>query len=123
MQGHIDIWVCLGLAGLDAVMVLETHDDGLAIKRALGRRVDPQTGRVYHLEFDPPPPKEPGLADRLKVAPAFCLPSHARLDMHMRLCPALCTISLRTSLIKNDIAYLYKAAADSKTAANGVSAV
>lgn len=54
-------------AGLDAVMVLETHDDGLAIKRALGRRVDPQSGRVYHLEFDPPPPKEPGLADRLKV--------------------------------------------------------
>lgn len=65
---HQQCSACLCAAGLDAVMVLETHDDGLAIKRALGRRVDPQSGRVYHLEFDPPPPKEPGLADRLKVA-------------------------------------------------------
>ena len=60
-------WVCVGL---DAVMVLELNDESLAVKRALGRRVDPLTGRVYHLEFDAPPPKEPGLAARLKVS--FC---------------------------------------------------
>ena len=48
-------------------MVLELDDEALAVKRALGRRVDPATGRVYHLEFDAPPAKEPGLAARLKV--------------------------------------------------------
>ena len=56
-------------AGLDAVMVLKLDDEALAVKRAMGRRVDPLTGRVYHLEFDAPPPKEPGLAARLKVTP------------------------------------------------------
>ena len=56
-----------GFVGLDAVVVLELGDEGVAVKRALGRRVDPQTGRVYHLDFDPPPAKEPGLAARLKV--------------------------------------------------------
>lgn len=62
------------LAGLDAVMVLELDDEALAVKRALGRRVDPLTGKVYHLEFDAPPPKEPGLAARLKVGYLFhCL--------------------------------------------------
>ncbi|KAL0048541.1 hypothetical protein WJX82_005372 [Trebouxia sp. C0006] len=54
-------------SGLDAVVVLELDDEALAVKRALGRRVDPLTGRVYHLEFDVPPPKEPGLAARLKA--------------------------------------------------------
>lgn len=49
------------------MVVLELDDEALAVKRALGRRVDPLTGRVYHLEFDVPPPKEPGLAARLKV--------------------------------------------------------
>ncbi len=48
-------------------MVLDLSDESVAVKRALGRRVDPLTGRAYHLEFDPPPAKEPGLADRLKV--------------------------------------------------------
>ena len=55
------------VTGLDAVLVLEMEDESVAVKRALGRRVDPLTGRAYHLEFDPPPAKEPGLADRLKV--------------------------------------------------------
>lgn len=49
------------------MVVLELEDEAMAVKRALGRRVDPLTGRVYHLEFDVPPPKEPGLAARLKV--------------------------------------------------------
>ena len=56
----------LACAGLDAVVVLELDDEALAVKRALGRR-------VYHLEFDVPPPKEPGLAARLKVGKRlFC---------------------------------------------------
>ena len=61
----LHLFVC---AGLDAVVVLELDDEALAVKRALGRRVDPLTGRVYHLEFDVPPPKEPGLAARLKAS-------------------------------------------------------
>lgn len=30
-------------------------DDALLVERITGRRSDPQTGRIYHLRFDPPP--------------------------------------------------------------------
>ena len=40
----------------------------MAIKRVLGRRRDPETGRLFHLEADPPPEGEPGLAERLEVS-------------------------------------------------------
>lgn len=46
---------------LDVVLVLEVPDD-LIVRRIVGRRTDPETGRIYHLEFDPPPP---GAAGRL----------------------------------------------------------
>eukprot|EP00775_Hariotina_reticulata_P002553 gene2553-2855_t len=55
------------VSGLDAVLVLAFEDEELAIKRAVGRRVDPATGRVYHLDFDPPIPTTPGLAERLTM--------------------------------------------------------
>lgn len=42
-----------GLA-LDAVLVLEVPDD-LIVRRIVGRRTDPETGAIYHLEFSPPP--------------------------------------------------------------------
>jgi adenylate kinase len=48
-------------APLDVVLVLEVPDD-LIVRRIVGRRSDPQTGHIYHLEFDPPPP---GIVDRL----------------------------------------------------------
>lgn len=54
------------LSTLDAVLVLSLTDSEAALKRALGRRLDPQTGKVYHLEFDPPPSNDPGLASRLE---------------------------------------------------------
>ncbi|KAG2442556.1 hypothetical protein HXX76_002642 [Chlamydomonas incerta] len=54
------------VSGLDAVVVCGLADPELALKRALGRRLDPQTGRVYHLEFDPPPSNDPGLSARLQ---------------------------------------------------------
>ncbi|MCB9686592.1 MAG: adenylate kinase [Alphaproteobacteria bacterium] len=46
----------LGKAGLklDVVLVLEVPDD-LIVERIVGRRSDPDTGRIYHLTFDPPP--------------------------------------------------------------------
>lgn len=39
---------------LDAVVVLKV-DDSLIVDRITGRRSDPETGRIYHLTFDPPP--------------------------------------------------------------------
>lgn len=41
-------------ADLDVVLVLEVPDD-LIVERIVGRRSDPDTGRIYHLTFDPPP--------------------------------------------------------------------
>ncbi len=46
---------------LDGVLVLEVADD-LIVNRIVGRRSDPVTGAIYHLEFSPPPPE---IADRL----------------------------------------------------------
>jgi adenylate kinase len=40
--------------GLDHVLVLEVAD-ALIVSRITGRRTDPQTGDIYHLEFKPPP--------------------------------------------------------------------
>ena len=39
---------------LDHVLLLEVADDVL-VERITGRRSDPETGRVYHVKFDPPP--------------------------------------------------------------------
>lgn len=55
--------------GLEAVVSLDLPDNQMAVRRASGRRVDPQTGRIYHLEFDPPSAKDVGLNARLKVNP------------------------------------------------------
>jgi len=47
---------------LDAVILLEVPDR-LIVERIVGRRTDPETGRIYHLTFDPPPAD---VVDRLK---------------------------------------------------------
>lgn len=39
---------------LDAVILFDISDDEV-IRRLSGRRVDPKTGKVYHIEFNPPP--------------------------------------------------------------------
>ena len=41
------------------VLSLEVADE-LLLERITGRRSDPQTGRVYHVEFDPPHPEVAG---------------------------------------------------------------
>jgi adenylate kinase len=46
---------------LDAVLLLEVPDTPI-VERIVGRRSDPETGRIYHLTFDPPPAE---IADRL----------------------------------------------------------
>lgn len=49
----------------DIVVVLDLEDDH-AVKRLGDRRVDEETGRQFHLEFNPPPPE---LADRVVQMP------------------------------------------------------
>jgi adenylate kinase len=44
---------------LDVVLVLEVPDDRI-VRRIVGRRSDPETGKIYHVEFDPPPPEIAG---------------------------------------------------------------
>lgn len=44
---------------LDHVLLLVVPDE-LIVRRIVGRRSDPDTGRIYHLEFDPPPPEVVG---------------------------------------------------------------
>jgi adenylate kinase len=39
---------------IDAVVYLEVEDDAI-VRRMGGRRTDPETGRVYHVEHNPPP--------------------------------------------------------------------
>jgi adenylate kinase len=34
--------------------------DGLLEERAVGRRSDPETGAIYHLKYNPPPPEIAG---------------------------------------------------------------
>jgi adenylate kinase len=41
---------------LDAVVLIEVPDK-LIVDRISGRRLDPETGTIYHLDFDPPPPE------------------------------------------------------------------
>ena len=53
------------LADLDAVIFLDVPDE-VVVKRNSGRRLDPETGTVYHLLYAPPPPR---VADRLVRRP------------------------------------------------------
>jgi len=47
--------------GLDAVVLIEVPDE-LIVERITGRRNDPETGKIYNVTFNPPPPE---IADRL----------------------------------------------------------
>jgi adenylate kinase len=40
---------------LDLVLLIEVADE-LILERITGRRSDPQTGAIYHVKFNPPPP-------------------------------------------------------------------
>jgi len=46
---------------ITALLLLEVDDDTV-VERICGRRIDPVTGNIYHLTFDPPPED---IADRL----------------------------------------------------------
>ncbi len=46
---------------LDAVVLISVPDD-MIVERIVGRRMDPETGDIYHVTFNPAPPD---IADRL----------------------------------------------------------
>lgn len=46
-------------AKLDVVVLVKVPDE-LIVQRITGRRSDPETGKIYHLEFQPPPPEIAG---------------------------------------------------------------
>lgn len=46
---------------IDAVVYIDVEDDAI-VRRMTGRRTDPETGTVYHVELNPPPAE---VADRL----------------------------------------------------------
>ncbi|MSR83743.1 MAG: adenylate kinase [Candidatus Latescibacteria bacterium] len=41
---------------IDAALLIEVPDSAV-LERITGRRADPETGRIYHLKFSPPPPE------------------------------------------------------------------
>ena len=41
---------------IDAVVCIDVDDDAI-VRRMSGRRTDPETGVVYHVEHNPPPPE------------------------------------------------------------------
>ncbi len=47
--------------GLDAIVAIQVPDD-LIVGRITGRRMDPKTGDIYHMDFKPPPAE---VADRV----------------------------------------------------------
>eukprot|EP00803_Ostreobium_quekettii_P002527 evm.model.scf_1208EXC.6 EVM.evm.TU.scf_1208EXC.6 scf_1208EXC:28213-40026(-) len=53
-------------SGLDAVIVLCIDDDDVALRRALGRRIDRRSGTSYHMDDNPPPEDVPGTCDSLE---------------------------------------------------------
>ena len=49
---------------VDAFVLLHTPDD-ILVGRAVGRRLDPVTGVIYHLSYKPPPTNDAALTARL----------------------------------------------------------
>jgi adenylate kinase len=52
------------ITDVDAFITLEVPDEKL-VQRAVGRRSDPETGKIYHLVTDPPPADDAALNERL----------------------------------------------------------
>lgn len=72
MKGRIDV---------DVFIALDVAREAL-VERTAGRRMDPQTGAIYHLRFNPPPPE---VMARLEVRSDDVLDLVTlRLDTHMR---------------------------------------
>ena len=55
----------LKAGGLDLVLKVEVENEE-CVRRAVGRRIDPATETIYHIEDNPPPADVKGLAEKLK---------------------------------------------------------
>jgi adenylate kinase len=65
----------------DIFLLLEVPDE-LLVERVVGRRMDPTTGAIYHLKYNPPPPEAvPRLVQRSDDTEEKAV---ARLDTHRR---------------------------------------
>lgn len=51
---ELDSMLSRAKRALDHVVLLDVAD-AVLIERITGRRTDPETGRIYHVKFDPPP--------------------------------------------------------------------
>mgnify|MGYP003321376680 FL=1 len=49
------------IESVSVVVSIEVPDDAI-VQRIVGRRMDPETGKIYHIEFNPPPAE---IADRV----------------------------------------------------------
>lgn len=77
----LDVALTHSGVGLDAVVLIEVPD-ALILERVTGRRSDPQTGTIYHLRFNPPPPEAEGrLVHRADDTAEAC---SARLEKYHR---------------------------------------
>ena len=47
------------VAEVSAVISIEVSDDAI-VERIVGRRMDPETGEIYHVSYNPPPPEVSG---------------------------------------------------------------
>lgn len=61
----LDLALTAERARIDAVILLDVPDDEI-VERISGRRLDPETGNIYHVKFSPPPPE---IADRVIQRP------------------------------------------------------
>ncbi|OIB59191.1 adenylate kinase [Natrialba sp. SSL1] len=52
-----------GMTDLDVVLYLDVSEEEL-VHRLTGRRMDPETGEIYHVEYNPP--EDPEVEDRLE---------------------------------------------------------
>ncbi len=55
----LDVQLAKNDTPLDAVLVLDVPDEEI-MERITGRRLDPLTGDIYHVKFNPPPPEVAG---------------------------------------------------------------
>ncbi len=55
----LDLALTAERARIDAVILLDVPDDEI-VERISGRRLDPETGNIYHVKFSPPPPEIAG---------------------------------------------------------------
>eukprot|EP00752_Nemacystus_decipiens_P016468 g14721.t2 len=110
----------------DSFLLLNVPDEML-IKRVVGRRLDPETGDIYHLEFSPPPAE---IVDRLvHRSDDTAEKAQVRLDQYhsniaaIRECYEDITCSLDGSVGKAEVFEGIAGELDSKLAASAAKSV